>query len=96
MKMFLKYAGLLVGLQVLFCAVALVLINRSPSLEPIWGNLLVYFYLPVIILVVKFGGYRGESAMIDPLMFGIPSGILLYGVIGGILCSYFKRKKLSA
>lgn len=64
-------------------------------------NFLVFFYLylPLIALVYKYGGpYKGESAMIDPVFYGILLGILVYGILVGLLAAlltFFKTRKVT-
>jgi hypothetical protein len=55
--------------------------------------LLVYFYAPTVMLIGALGNFRGESAMINPIIYGVPLGILIYGIITGAIFSYFKRDR---
>jgi hypothetical protein len=93
MKTFWKYAGLAVGIQILLCAAAIAIANLSAGHNSIIGVLLIYFYFPTIALIGALGNYKGESAMIDPIIYGMPLGILIYGIITGAIFSYFKRDR---
>jgi len=50
---------------------------------------------PLITLIRTFGAFKGESDMINPPMYGIPLGILTYGIIVGLIVGYLKSNKTS-
>jgi hypothetical protein len=65
--------------------------NLSAGHDSIAGVLLVYLYLPTIWLIGALGNFRGESAMINPILYGVPLGILIYGIITGAIFRLLKR-----
>jgi hypothetical protein len=84
MNTFVKYSFIAIGIQVVASA-ALVFATRGS------GFLIVIdFYYPTIFLITKLGGFTGESTMMLPVFFGIPLGILLYGILFGLGVNSFK------
>jgi hypothetical protein len=57
------------------------------------GVILLFLYMPTIALVSAVGNFRGESAMIDPIIYGVPSGILIYGIIVGRVWGFIKNRR---
>jgi hypothetical protein len=55
--------------------------------------LLLYVYYPFIKAVISAGGYRGESSMIWPPLFGTLLGVLTYSIIFALLASSLKRNR---
>ena len=90
LKPFWKYMGLALGVQILLLAAAMAITYLSAN-DSILGVLLVYLYLPTIWLVGALGDFRGESGMINPILYGVPLGILIYSTLTGLLFSYLKR-----
>jgi hypothetical protein len=93
MKTFLKYAGAAIGIQILFLVAGGMIVNLSNTHDSVFGDIVLYLYYPFIMLFVKFGGYQGESSMINPPLLGIPLGVLFYGIIVGLIFSYIRRGK---
>jgi hypothetical protein len=91
MKTFWKYTAVAVGVQILVWAVTLAIVNLSAGHDSLVGVLLIYLYLPTIWLISAVGNFSGESGMINPIMYGVPLGILIYGIIIGAIFSYIKR-----
>jgi len=91
MKTFWKYAGIAVGVQILLCAAAIAITNLSAGHDSIAGVLLIYLYFPTIWLIGALGNFRGELAMLNPIIYGVPLGILIYGIIVGAIFSFLKR-----
>jgi len=52
-----------------------------------------YFYTPTIFLVWLIGGFKGEAALIWPMLLGIPMGILVYSVIFARLYRYVSGRR---
>ena len=80
MKPFLKFFALTVGVQI----VAVLALGLLATILPAMNSLLVvgfYFYTPTILLVWTIGGFKGEGALVWPLVLGIPLGIFLYSFI---------------
>ena len=91
MKPFWKYTGLAIGIQILIFAVVIAITYLSSD-DSILGALLVYLYFPTVWLISALGNFKGESAMINPILYGVPLGILIYGIIAGAIFSYLKRR----
>ncbi|MDQ2921336.1 MAG: hypothetical protein M3R52_06980 [Acidobacteriota bacterium] len=51
MRPFLKYAGLAVGIQILLFIIAVVIVNFSPGHNSVAGEMLLYLYWPVIMVL---------------------------------------------
>lgn len=90
MKLFLKYASVATGLQILLCAAAWVSTELLPRHNPVFANLIYCLYLPVIVVVEALGIFKGQSGLVEPILYGIPLGVLLYGSIIGLIFSYLK------
>jgi hypothetical protein len=93
MKLFLKYTAIVIGIQILFCIVAIAIVNLSLGYDSPVGVIFLFLYMPTIALVSAVGNFRGESAMIDPILYGVPSGILIYGIIIGRVWSFAKNRR---
>jgi hypothetical protein len=92
MKLFLKYTAIVIGIQILFWIIAITIVNLSPGHVSFVGDSFLLFYMPTIALVSAVGNFRGESSMIDPIIYGVPSGILAYGVIAGGIWAFVKHR----
>jgi hypothetical protein len=79
-----KYSSIAIGIQVVVC-LGLVLATHGSGLL-----IVIDFYYPTIFLITKLGGFTGESTMMLPVFFGIPLGILLYGILLGLGVNSFK------
>ncbi|HEX7296322.1 MAG TPA: hypothetical protein VF251_11245, partial [Pyrinomonadaceae bacterium] len=62
----------------------------SPWFDPIF-EVFVFAYLPTIRVVELTGHYVGESNIIYPIFFGVPLGILIYGIVGAAAVCLIKR-----
>lgn len=81
MKVLLKYTTLALVIQtalVLLLGIAGNLI--SPAVDYFF-ELLLTIYQPFISLIAATGGFKGESAMIEPVWIGIALGIFCYSLI---------------
>ena len=91
MKPFIKHAAFCIAVQGLFWALLLIVsFVLTPALDSLVEKLL-YIYYPTIALVERYGGFKGEANIIRPVLIGLPLGILGYGLIFGLIRSYFKR-----
>lgn len=54
----------------------------------------INFYYPMIFVIIKLGGFTGESTMMLPVFLGIPLGIFLYGLIFGLLVKWIRASRL--
>ena len=82
MKTFLRYFGIVSGLQVALWFVAVLMVRFSPQLEFLL-NALLFIYAPTIYLFSSLGDFYGSSAIVYPMLLGIPSGVLLYAFLLG-------------
>ena len=93
MRRFLQLAGLLIAAQALLWIIAAGLSTGfSPRLDPIFG-VFVFAYLPTIKVVERMGNYVGDANIIYPIFFGVPLGILIYGIVGAAAVCLIKRPK---
>ena len=91
MKLFFKYAILALGLQiVLLLILGLVGDLISPAIDYLF-EVFLRIYEPFIVLVAKFGRFKGESAIIEPVWIGIAIGILCYSLVFGFAMSLLRR-----
>jgi hypothetical protein len=87
-----KYTALSIAIQLVACVLIwIVAFAVSPAGDRYFG-LMFYFYLPAIYLVSTLLGLKGESGMIAAGVFGIAFGIIFYGVVFGLVVSYFKSR----
>ncbi len=96
MKLFLKYTAIVIATQVLLCIIVIGIVNLSPGHDSPLGVLLLFLYMPTIALVGALGNFKGESAMINPIIYGVPLGILTYGMIVGRVWSFVKSRATQA
>jgi hypothetical protein len=54
--------------------------------------IVVDFYYPTIFVITQLGRFTGESTMMLPVFFGVPLGILLYGIAFALLIATFKKR----
>jgi hypothetical protein len=96
MRGFLKYFGIAVGIQLVACLLIGVLVSMfSPRLDFLLVALF-YAYTPTTFVIWKVGNFAGESALVEPIVLGIPIGIFLYSVIFGLATYRLRgRVKLS-
>ena len=90
MKTFLKYFFLAVAIQMsllILCGAAGSALGLLDAV--LWPFLILY--LPFIRLIERWGDYHGDSAMIKPLWFGVPLGILVHSILAGILALMIRR-----
>ena len=73
-----------VGIQLVACLLVGVLVTTfSPRLDFLLVALF-YAYTPTTFVIWKVGNFAGESAIIEPIVLGIPLGVLIYSVIFGL------------
>jgi hypothetical protein len=51
----------------------------------------VFAYLPTIKVIEQTGNYVGDSNIIYPIFFGVPLGILIYGLAVAAAVCLIKR-----
>jgi hypothetical protein len=79
-KNFLRYFLIAVGIQLAVCGIAVVSTWIFPRLEFLL-TILFFAYSPTTYLVWLLGRFPGESAIVYPILFGVPLGILLYSFL---------------
>ena len=89
---FLKYFGLAFIVQVGIVALCIVFISIFPPLE-LAVLALIVLYGPAIFVVSLAGNFKGEAAMIEPIMIGIPAGMLLYSLIFARVKLYLSSRR---
>jgi len=77
----------------LLLATGLALGSVSRSVDIVF-ELFLTIYEPFIVLILKSGNYRGDAAMIDPVIKGVPLGVVMYGLLtGGLGFAIGRRAK---
>ena len=93
MKTFLKYSTIALGIQaVLLLLLGIVGNLIAPAVDSLF-ELFLRIYEPMIILIGRVGGFRGESAMIEPVWMGIALGVLFYSIIFGFAGLLLRRRQ---
>jgi hypothetical protein len=86
LRRFCKYAGL--------SAIIQFLIWFAPGL---WSGAflekLIYLYYPTIWIVEKCGNLTGESKLIEPILIGVPLGIIVYSIILASILIYIQKSR---
>ena len=91
MKTVLKSFGIVSGVQVVLCLVIGLMVGVfSPKLDSLL-TIMFYTYTPTIYLISTLGRFRGDSAMVYPILLGIPLGISLYALIVGLAIKHFRK-----
>ena len=89
MKIFFKYFGLALAVQVLLLVLGVAVSYISgPAFE--W---FLIVYEPFMLLIAKFGNYHGEASMIEPVIKGVPLGVLVFSLMAGALASAIAWRK---
>lgn len=85
MRTFTLYACLLMVVQGIVWAT---LGRWDPSVDTF-----IFLYYPTIAIVERFGNYTGEANIIEPIMLGVPLGIVCYSVILAVGLTFIKNSK---
>ena len=89
--LFLKYAGVAFAIQVVLLMTLGGIGNLiSPLVDAMFEKFL-WIYEPIIVLLARYGGFKGESAMIEPVWMGISLGVFVYSSVAGFLALLLKR-----
>lgn len=93
MLRFFKLAGLLIAGQMLFLIIGGYFgLLLSPLADPVL-SVLFFIYTPMITAFERTGHYVGCANFIEPVIRGVPVGILLYGFIGAAAVCLLKKQK---
>lgn len=79
-KRFLKLFTFAVAVQIVGALFLGLLVIVFPAVNPVLVSGF-YFYTPTIFLIWIIGGFKGEAALIWPMVPGIPLGIIVYSLI---------------
>ena len=63
----------------------------SPTGDQVFG-LMFYFYWPALYVVDSVLGIKGESGMFATAVLGLGIGVVAYGLIFGLILSYFRGR----
>jgi len=84
---FLAYALILSVVQV---AIAVLLFAISGKGEyPL--VIVVFAYLPTILIVQQTGNFVGCANMVEPFLLGVPLGMVTYSLIGSLIITATRR-----
>ena len=90
---FIKFFGIALGVQFFFLLGGYTLLFGPSGERQFRDSMLLYLYRPFIELIIRTGGYRGESSMIWPPLFGTILGIFIYSGLFAVIVAYLTRKK---
>ena len=89
--LFLKYAAVALAIQVVLLMTLGVIGNLVSALVDAMFEKFLWIYEPIIILLARYGGFKGESAMIEPVWMGISIGVVTYSTVFGLIVLIVKR-----
>jgi len=87
---FLRYFLIALGSQLAACAIVVVSTVIFPRLEFLL-TIVFFAYSPTTYLIWIVGRFSGGSAIIYPILFGLPLGILLYSFLFALVLSQLKK-----
>jgi len=90
---FIKFFGIALLVQFFFLLGGYTLLFGPSGEKHFRDSMLFYVYSPFIELIIRMGGYTGESSMIWPPVFGIMLGIFIYSGLFAVIVVYLTRKK---
>ena len=91
LHVFLKYAGVAFAIQVLLIMTLGLIGNLGSLLADAVFEKFLWIYAPMVVLLAKYGGFKGESAMIEPVWMGISIGVVTYSTVFGLIVLIVKR-----
>jgi hypothetical protein len=91
MKTLFKYAGVAFAVQVVLLTGLGLLGNLVSPLVDVVFERFLWIYEPIIVLLAKYGHFKAESAIIEPVWMGVSIGVLTYSVVFGFLALLLKR-----
>ena len=93
-KRFIKFFGIALLFQLFLLLGGYTLLFGAPGGKEFRNSLLLYAYDPFIQLVIKTGGYGGESSMIWPPVYGTLLGAFIYSGLFALAVSVLTRKTI--
>jgi len=84
------------GLAIILIALQAIIVVGMFMISAPAGNelpivIVLFTYLPTISLVEKTGNFVGCANMVEPLLLGVPIGIVVYSLIGSFAVFGIKR-----
>jgi len=93
MLRFFKIAGLLIAGQIVgLIVVGYLGLRLSPRADPVLSALF-FIYTPMISAFERTGHYVGCANFIEPVIRGVPVGMLIYGFTGAAAVCLLKKQK---
>ena len=89
MKRLFTYLILASAIQAALICLVIVLSSALHSESPV--VIILYAYLPTILLVEDTGNFVGCARMIEPFFYGVPLGVLVYSVAASLTVIGIKR-----
>ena len=83
LRKFSKYAAFLIVIQ----SVVWVVMLRFDS----FIEISIFLYYPTVWMVERFGNFSGEANIIEPILIGVPIGIVVYSIILAAILTFLKR-----
>ena len=53
----------------------------------------IYVYYPTIWIVERCGNFSGESRLIEPILIGVPLGVVLYSMIAASIVTLAHKSR---
>ena len=85
-RYFCFYTGLALAIQVL------VLFALGRWWDAFLDKYLLLYY-PTMWMVERCGNFSGESRLIEPILIGVPLGVLLYSIILASILTFTRKAK---
>jgi hypothetical protein len=89
-KRLIKFFVIALAFQLFFLLGGYALLFGPSGERNFRNSLLLYAYDPFIGMVIKAGGYEGESSMIRPPVFGILLGVLIYSAVFAFAVTFLR------
>jgi len=89
MKRLFSYSVLASAIQAALICLAIVLSSALHSESP--AVVILYAYLPTILLIEHTGDFVGCARMIEPFFYGVPLWVLVYSVAASLAVIGIKR-----
>jgi hypothetical protein len=91
-KHLLKLFIIAVAVQIVGVLFLGLLVIVFPPMTPVLVSAF-YFYTPTVFLIWIIGEFKGEAALIWPMVLGIPVGILVYSFVFARVYDYVSGRR---